>query len=349
VLLERFAAAVTILDRHFASDPHRLEDPNADAEMRGWLDGGGPALPWAGSQTTADEWFFITTLYGQETRPQQRRRIRRYFPEFMELSQGQIRNLVPSMIQDSTLRADWMKKRLCEMAEILRQRGSTMAGYSDHLRSLERKATPRDPMPALDTIARDLRASGWKTLRIFVRDCVGGNCFPIESRVKKELLLHGLPANERLVVSLSMNRNPRQVARMFYEGGGEGGNFAIENFGHHRPLIESSQPDGLVTASDAPKRDSGVLEVPIELAKGNIIVTGELQSLFGLESGYVLNLFGGPTGRIGNVVHTHDCFHLKTMTIPPRKIWASTVAELEQWVKAQGGELVPKTPTCSRV
>jgi hypothetical protein len=75
----------------------------------------------------------------------------------------------------------------------------------------------------------------------------------------------------------------------------------------------------------------------------------ELTSLSGITTGYVLNLFGGPTGRIGNIVHPCDCRHLKQMTIPPRKIWGGSVDELELWVKAQGGELGPSTPTRSNV
>ena len=351
ILTEKFAAAVTVLDRHFASNPDRLEDRNADAEMRGWLDGNDQPLPWGGAESTADEWFFITTLYGQETRPQQRRRIRRYFPLFKELTGGRLENLIPSMIRDWTLRAGWMKKRLCNMAEILRERGQTMAEYVARLKDMEKNATPKDPMPALDTIVRDLYATSMKTLSVFVRDCVGGNCLPIDSRVEKELGLHGLPANERLLVSLSLavNRNPRQVARMFYEAGGEDGNFAIENFSHGRPLVESSHSTEPATIPSAPNHLSGVLEIASDPPQGNTPLTRELHRLAGLKSGYVLNLFGGPTGRIGNVIHPHDCFHLKRMTIPPRKIWAPTLAELEQWVKDQGGELDPKTPLCSRV
>ena len=41
-------------------------------------------------------------------------------------------------------------------------------------------------MPALDEIVRDQAAAGWKTLCVFVRDCVGGNCSRIDSRVSKE-------------------------------------------------------------------------------------------------------------------------------------------------------------------
>ncbi len=55
----------------------------------------------------------------------------RYFPLFIDLAEGQIKNLIPNMIRDWTLRADWMKKRLCDMAEILRGRGQTMAEYAD--------------------------------------------------------------------------------------------------------------------------------------------------------------------------------------------------------------------------
>ena len=108
------------------------------------------------------------------------------------------------------------------MAEILRDRGITMGGYTEHLRKLEAGATPDDPMPALDAIIRDHRATGWKTLSVFVRDCVGGNCFPIDTRVTKELQRRGLTIDEHEPVRLSLyaGRNPREVARMFHTYGG---------------------------------------------------------------------------------------------------------------------------------
>lgn len=120
------------------------------------------------------------------------------------------------------LRSAWMARRLCRMGALLREREITMTNYVQHLQALESQATPDNPMPALDAIIRDHQATGWKTLSVFVRDCVGGNCFPIDSRVQKELDKRGLPVNERLLVSLSLalNKNPRQVARMFYEAGG---------------------------------------------------------------------------------------------------------------------------------
>ena len=119
-----------------------------------------------------------------------------------------------------------MKQRLSRMAEILNPRHLTMNEYVAYLQGLEQQATDRNPMPALDAIIADHRATGWKTLSVFVRDCVGGNCFPIDSRVKKELARWGLPCeerDERLLVSLSLatGRNPRQIARMFYAAGGE--------------------------------------------------------------------------------------------------------------------------------
>ena len=83
-------------------------------------------------------------------------------------------------------------------------------------------ATPDNPMPALDTIISDHQASGWKTLSVFIRDSVGGNSFPIDSRVEKELKRYALPVDERQLVSLSLaiDRNPRVLARMFYGAGG---------------------------------------------------------------------------------------------------------------------------------
>jgi hypothetical protein len=109
------------------------------------------------------------------------------------------------------------------MGAILRDRGLTMADYTDHLRGVERSATPDDASPALKAIIRDHHAEGWKTLSVFVRDCARGNCFPIDSRVAKELARDNLPVDEWLLIRLSLqaNRNPRQVARMFYTAGGE--------------------------------------------------------------------------------------------------------------------------------
>jgi hypothetical protein len=195
-LLARFGAAVRELDRHFARDLERLADRNVDDDLRRRLDGAGPQLNWAGQEVTADEWFFITTLYGQRTRDQQRMLIREFFPRFVSEARRDVRNLTLEATRDCELDQGWMKRRLITMGRILRERGLTMQGYVDHLRAVDGKATPKNPMPALDTIVRDHRATGWKTLSVFVRDCVGGNCFPIDSRVRKEWLC--VQCNERM-------------------------------------------------------------------------------------------------------------------------------------------------------
>lgn len=118
-----------------------------------------------------------------------------------------------------------MKPRLHRMARILNDRGLTMTEYAAGLRDLERSASIDQPSPALERIKQDHAATGWKTLSVFVRDCVGGNCFPIDTRVASELARHGLPRgadDETLLtrLALSIGRNPRQIARMFYESGG---------------------------------------------------------------------------------------------------------------------------------
>ncbi len=230
-LLDRFAAAVELLDRHFAGNPQRLADENAEAELRRWLDGADIPLEWAGPNVTPDEWFLITTLYGQRTRDQQRLLIRSLFPRFILEAGRDIRGLTPQVTRNWVFDQEWMRPRLLRMAGILMERGLSMSGYVDHLRALEASATPNDPMPALDAIVRDHQATGWKTLSVFVRDCVGGHCFPIDSRVRKELERHRLPSDpeaERLLVGLALaiGRNPRQVARMFYEAGGVGGDYS---------------------------------------------------------------------------------------------------------------------------
>src|SRR4051794_3218342 len=77
------------------------------AHFQGWLDGNKKPLQWAGSCVTPDEWFFVTTLYGQETRDQQRRHIRQYFPVFVKLAGRDISNLTQDLVGDWILRDDW--------------------------------------------------------------------------------------------------------------------------------------------------------------------------------------------------------------------------------------------------
>jgi hypothetical protein len=224
-VVQRFRNAVSELDGIFPDD--RLTDENVESELRQWLDGTGPPLAWTFSgRVTPDEWFFITTLYGKMTLDGQRTHIRKYFPMlFVGAVNHDIRNFVPSMPEYAGLRTDWMPRRLTRMAEILRLRNQSMAEYAEGLKRLESLATPTNPMPALDAIRQDHKATSWKTLSVFVRDCIGGNCFPIDSRVQKELERHRLPAYERHLVSLSLEigRNPRQVERMFYRAGGQRG------------------------------------------------------------------------------------------------------------------------------
>lgn len=225
--LRRFSDAVAAVDCLFVSNPARLADDNAARELRRWLDGDSAPLGWAGDSVTPDEWFFVTTLYGEMTRDGQRTHIRKFFPRFVAEMGRDIRSFSIDRMDDWKLRSPtWMKPRLCRMAEILRERELTMSDYAASLRELEKSATSDCPSPALDQIKSDHRATSWKTLSVFIRDCVGGNCFPIDTRVANELKQHGLPhgaSDEELLtrLALAIGRNPRQVARMFYEAGGE--------------------------------------------------------------------------------------------------------------------------------
>src|SRR5205823_5670283 len=75
--MRRDAVSAEVLSRLTAASAHlqdridkagvRVEDADTDDEVRRWLDGTGPALEWAGTAVTTDEWFFITTLYGTMT------------------------------------------------------------------------------------------------------------------------------------------------------------------------------------------------------------------------------------------------------------------------------------------
>lgn len=222
VVAEKFRTAVTELERTI--DKEKLADENAESEVRLWLDGEAEPMNWTLSEKiTPDEWFFITTLYGEMTLEGQRTHIRKYFPTlFVQAARRDIRNFKPGLPEYAGLRSAWMSNRLCKMGSVLREGDMTMGEYVQKLRRIESSATPDNPMPALDKIIRDHSATGWKTLSVFVRDCAGGACFPIDTRVEKELKRHSLPVDEKRLVGLSLGigGNPRQIARMFYEAGG---------------------------------------------------------------------------------------------------------------------------------
>jgi hypothetical protein len=222
-LMLRFEEASREVEELFADE--QLADENVESQLRRWLDGASQPMAWSHpDRVTPDEWFFITTLYGEMTLDGQRSHIKKFFPSLFVAAAGRdVRNFVPGMPEYAGLRSRWMSSRLSRMGQILRDAGLTMTDYAEELKRLELAAAPENPMPALDRIVQDHRASGWKTLSVFVRDCVGGNCFPIDSRVEKELARHKLPADERKLVSLALaaGRNPRRIARMFYGAGGD--------------------------------------------------------------------------------------------------------------------------------
>jgi hypothetical protein len=220
-LRKRFKVAVRQIERRLGpSGSRRLSDANASRDCRRWLDGDDDPLPWKGDRLTPDEYFFITTLYGNMTLDEQRAMIRKFFkPLFVQRARRDMRSFRARLGGYSGLRSDWMRTRLCRMGAVLRGRGISMQQYVDELQALDRQATPEDPTPALDKIIADHRALGFKTLSVFVRDCVLGRCFPIDLRVRKQLRDHGLPEDEGLLVRLSyaIHKNPRKLARMFYE------------------------------------------------------------------------------------------------------------------------------------
>jgi hypothetical protein len=201
-LLAQFEAVVKDLEESTAG----LPDAQVQEDLRSWLDGKDEGLDWHGAQgVTADEFFFVTTLYGNMNLEGQRTMIRTFFgPLFVREAKRDIRNFRPDLPGYVGLRSNWMKDRLCKMGELLRARGISMQEYVEELRALERNATPDNPMPALDRIVQDHAATGVKTLSVFVRDCVGGNCFPIDLRVRRQLEHYKLPVDERLLVQMSL-------------------------------------------------------------------------------------------------------------------------------------------------
>jgi hypothetical protein len=217
ILIPRFQSALADLDPLVPHD--QITDVNAPTKLRRWLDGADAPLPWTDPATvTAEEWFFVTTLCGEVPADEQRAHIRQHFSSlFVAKANRDLRNLRAEHFRGLTLRSSWMNQRLCTMGELLRDRGRAMADYVAMLRRLEAATDLRDPTPALDAVILDHRTTNWRTLSLFVRDGVLGNSFPLDWRVKKELERYNLPADERLLVRLSLGcgRNPREVSRLF--------------------------------------------------------------------------------------------------------------------------------------
>jgi len=232
-LLKKFNKVVETLDTKYCDrsfgENEQTEKEFLEIELRKWLDNNEEPLDWAHPKgtnkyphITDDEWFFITNLYGLMNVKQQRSHIRKFYPSlFVKAAKREIRNFILGMPEYNGLRAPWMKKRLYMMGDILRQHSITMEDYTNELRDLDQKATPDNPTPALTKIFNDLKVTEGKTLSVFVRDCVRGKCFPIDSRVRNLLVINELPEDERTLVRLSLliGRNPRELARMFYESG----------------------------------------------------------------------------------------------------------------------------------
>jgi hypothetical protein len=79
-LIDRFRAAVTEVERsHGMNRKRNLADGNVEKNVRDWLNGDDDPLPWSGTHITPDEFFFVTTLYGNMTEDQQRTMIRNFF------------------------------------------------------------------------------------------------------------------------------------------------------------------------------------------------------------------------------------------------------------------------------
>ena len=218
--VERLRRAAAELTAKYGCPADDL-DQQVAKKWRSWL---GDDLPWKSSSVSDDEFFFLSTLCGTMTVDGQRTHMRRFFPSFVAEAGRDVRSFTRAMLEPWRLRSPWMKTRLLRMAGILDQRRQDMAAYTNNLRRLEAAATSSNPMPAFSAIVRDHGGGGPKTLSIFVRDCVPGNCFPIDSRVSGVLDLYELPHDELVLVkaALQLGLNPRNVARLFYDAGGQG-------------------------------------------------------------------------------------------------------------------------------
>src|SRR5258708_7048248 len=115
---EQFGAVVRELERLIPDAGARLPDELTSSQVRDWLDKDAAPLDWACGypNVTPDEWFFVTTLYGEMTAPAQRTHIRKFFPTlFVHNAKRDIRNFTTDTPGYTGLRSEWMKNRLCTM------------------------------------------------------------------------------------------------------------------------------------------------------------------------------------------------------------------------------------------
>ncbi|WP_395140423.1 hypothetical protein [Armatimonas sp.] len=325
-ITSKFVEALLLLEPTFQNK--KLDDGDVEQQLHDWLDGKDTPLAWESpDKVTPDEWFFVTTLYGEMTVASQRAHIRKYFSSlFIHAAHRNIRNFVPDMPEYTGLRSGWMSKRLLRMSTILREKNLTMAEYSHQLILLEATATPHNPMPALDQIIADHQATGWKTLSVFIRDCVKGNCFPIDTRVERELKKHGLPVEERQLVSLCLaaGKNPRRIARMFYEAG--------ENPSQERDSSPTAPPSAKYRAP---------ISGTIEFSDSDVAYKKWVREN---PTGFVINTNRTPNSSY-MPVHRATCAHISNFdkrtpgAFTERsyiKICASHISLLQEWVKANG-------------
>ncbi len=329
--------------------PEEELDASVAAKWRDWL---GPDLPWTGPSITDDEWFFITTLCGTMTVDGQRTHIRAYFPEFKQFAQGDIRSLPPEIVRTWKLRSPWMKARLIRMGEILTDRGQSMSQYTDELRRLEWTASPNDPMPALDQLSRDHLATGRKTLGIFVRECVTGNCFPIDSRVQRLLHRFGLPCNERTLVSacLALGRNPRDIARMFYDAGGVG-TFFTES----KVLADGHAQHQRARNSRVARAPAGAVDDVLKFTSDDDAYQDWLRTH---PRGFVINMYRNMNPKTYSSLHRATCPSISQYTRMAKaggfterqyvKVCADSIAALREWIRAHGEPSGRFKTECSR-
>jgi hypothetical protein len=102
-LLARFERAV----KELAATVKVSTDDSVDEDIRKWLDGKDEPLAWGNSSgVTPDEYFFITTLYGNMNLAGERTMIRKFFgPLFVDAAERDIRNFLPETAGYAGLRA----------------------------------------------------------------------------------------------------------------------------------------------------------------------------------------------------------------------------------------------------
>ena len=177
-------------------------------------------IEWLGDPRavkSVDHWLITCICYGPWREERQKEVWQQAGPRFEVDFEGDIRKVTEDNVSDLGFPLSWQREWLVSLSNYLRNRGMS---FGELVRAL-----PEDGLKARDELLEALGVKGKtsKILSVFVRDCLKGDVFPIDTRVNFLLSALELPQDEHGQVRLCQRAevNPSVLNRMFYSHRGE--------------------------------------------------------------------------------------------------------------------------------